>query len=67
MNVAELIAFLQKHPSDMPVAYRKWSEQTMLEPEQIKVMELCETRIDGWVQDRRPDMPTKYYLVFPGN
>ena len=67
MKVSELIALLQKHPPDMPVAYHKWSEQTMMEPAQIKVMELCQVRIDGWIQDRRPDMPTCYYLVFPGN
>ena len=65
MTVAELIEFLQKQPQDLLVAYQRYSEQCLLE--EIEVRELCEPRPDGWVQDKRQDMPTRMYLVFPGN
>lgn len=67
MTVKDLIEFLQKHPQDMPVAINMYSETCMLEMDTIKVKELCEPRPDGWVQDKRPDMPAIAYLVFPGN
>lgn len=67
MTVSELIAFLQTQPQDLQVAYRIHSEQTLLEADEIEIVELCEPRNDGWIQDRRPDMPAQKYLVFPGN
>lgn len=67
MNVAELIAFLQKQPQDMPVAYDLFSEQCLLDVNYIRIKELCEPREDGWIQNKRPDMPSVTYLVFPGN
>ena len=67
MNVSELIKFLETQPQDLPVAYRICSEQELLEAEHIHVAELCEPRADGWIQNKRPDMPYKKYLVFPGN
>ena len=66
-TVADLIEFLQKHPQDLPVAIKMYSETSLLEFDSIKVKELCEARPDGWVQNKRPDMPTRMYLVFPGN
>lgn len=67
MNVAELIALLQKHPQDMQVAYCMYSEQCLLRAEDILVVGLCEPREDGWIQNARPDKPNKPYLLFPGN
>ena len=67
MTVAELITFLQAQPQGLLVAYRCYSEQVLLETAGIVVEELCEPRPDGWIQDKRPDMPTQTYLVFPGN
>lgn len=67
MTVAELIAYLQTQPQDLPVAYRCCSEQVLLEAIDIKIAEECEPRSDGWIQDKRPDKPTRTYLMFPGN
>jgi hypothetical protein len=67
MTVAELIAFLQTQPQDIQVAYRLFSEQILLETTDIEVEEKCQPRPDGWIHDKRPDMPTQTYLLFPGN
>ena len=67
MNVSELIAFLQTQQQDLPVAYLCYSEAAVLEADKIKVVEACEPRADGWVQNRRPDKPAIPYLMFPGN
>lgn len=67
MTVAELIAFLQTQPQDLPVAYRCFSEQVLLEPDGIRIKEECKPRDDGWIQNKRPDMETQTYLIFPGN
>jgi hypothetical protein len=67
MTVKELIAFLETQPQDIDVAYQCYSEQCLLKAGEIVVEELCEPRADGWVADKRPDTPTKSYLVFPGN
>ncbi|MER2519287.1 MAG: hypothetical protein ABTQ34_01205 [Bdellovibrionales bacterium] len=67
MTVAELIACLQKHPQELQVAYRLYSEQQLLEAEDIKIAEACKPRPDGWIQDARSDKPTQTYLMFPGN
>lgn len=67
MTVQELIDFLQTYPQDMQVAIELYSEQCLLNPEEIEVRELCKPRPDGWVQNKRPDMDTQEYLVFPGN
>lgn len=66
-TVADLIAFLQRQPQDLPVAYRCYSEQCELDVSDIEIKELCEPRPDGWIQDKREDKPTRLYLVFPGN
>ena len=67
MTVAELIEFLKTQPQDIPVAYQLFSEQTLLDASQIRVDEFCLPRPDGWVQYKRPDMPSQKYLIFPGN
>lgn len=67
MTVADLIAVLQAYPQDLPVAYDLYSEHALLEPDLIRVMEACEPRPDGWVHEKRPDMPAIRYLMFPGN
>ena len=67
MTVAELIAFLQTQPQDLPVAYRCCSEQVLLESDDIRIKEACKPREDGWIQDKRPDKETQTYLLFPGN
>jgi hypothetical protein len=67
MTVKELIAFLQLQDQDQEVAYTCMSEQCILDEYDIEIAELCEAREDGWIQNRRPDMKTKKYLLFPGN
>ena len=67
MNVAELIAFLQTQPQDLQVAYQCYSEQCLLKADEIELKDACEPRPDGWIQHKRPDMPTQTYLLFPGN
>lgn len=67
MTVADLIEFLQKQPQDLLVAYEKYSEQVLLSAEEVQVVERCEPRPDGWIQHKRPDMPSRAYLMFPGN
>ena len=67
MTIAEFITFLKTQPQDLQVAYCCYSEQLLLEIEDIKIVELCEPRADGWVQSQRPDKPTQPYLLLPGN
>lgn len=67
MKVSELIEFLKTQPQDILVAYGLYSEQCLMDSVDIGVEELCNPRPDGWIQDKRPDMPTQKYLVFPGN
>ena len=67
MNVSELISFLQTQPQHLTVAHRCYSEQCVLDLEEIIVKELCQPRFDGWIQNKRPDMPKQHYLLFPGN
>ena len=67
MNVAELISYLQTQPQDLQVAYRRFSEQVLLKDGEIEIEELCEPRPDGWVHHKRPDKPTRRYLLLPGN
>ena len=67
MTVADLIAFLQNQPQELPVAYRCYSEQVLLKADDICVVEKCKPREDGWIQDKRPDKETQTFLLFPGN
>jgi hypothetical protein len=67
VNVQELIQHLQTFPQNIPVAYRCYSEQLLLEYNDIETEELCHPREDGWVQNKRPDKPSMLYLVLPGN
>lgn len=67
MTVGQLIEFLQTQPQDLLVAYRLFSEQCLLKVSDIVVEEKCLPRPDGWVQNKRPDMPRQEYLIFPGN
>lgn len=67
MTVADLIEFLQRQPQNLQVAYRCYSEQVLLEADEIQIAEKCEPREDGWIQDERPDKQTQTYLLLPGN
>lgn len=67
MTVAEFIEYLKTQPQDLQVAYCIYSEYCLLETEEISVMEACVARPDGWIQYKRPDMPTQTYLMLPGN
>lgn len=67
MTVKELIEFLETQPQHLDVAYHICSEQQLLDKSDIRVVELCEPRNDGWVADKRPDQPTRTYLLFPGD
>jgi len=67
MTVAELITFLQTQPQDLSVAYKCYSEQVLLQADDIALADLCKPRPDGWIHNARKDMPTQQYLLFPGN
>lgn len=67
MTVAELIEHLKKQPQDLQVAYCLFSEQMLMELDNITVIAACAPRPDGWIQNARPDQPTQMYLLFPGN
>lgn len=67
MTVKELIEFLQTQPQDLQVAYRCFSEQLLLDGEDILILTASEPRPDGWIQNLREDMPSQTYLMFPGN
>lgn len=67
MTVKDLIELLQKQPQDLQVAYLLHSEQCLMDADDIGIVELCQPRPDGWIQDKRPDMPTQLYVMFPGN
>ena len=67
MKVLELIKFLETQPQDIEVAIEMYSEQCLLDVKDIEIQELCVARDDGWIQNKRPDMETQEYLVFPGN
>lgn len=67
MTVKELIEHLKTQPQGALVAFKCFSEQCLLEKQDIELQNLCEPRPDGWIQNERPDMRTIQYLVFPGN
>ncbi len=67
MLVSDLIKFLETIPQDLLVASRIHSEQSLLEEDEITIVECCEPRPDGWIQDKRKDKPSRKYLMFPGN
>ena len=67
MTVSELIEVLQTYPSDMVVGYRMYSEQCVLDKDDIKAETNGVPRADGWIQDYRSDMPSQTCLIFPGN
>jgi hypothetical protein len=63
ITVEGLITLLQGLPPDLPVAVPQYSENRLLEANDLNVSDLCDPRPDGWLQNRRPDMPTRKYLV----
>ena len=66
-TVGDLIKFLQIYPADMPIATEMFSEYKTLELSDIRVLDACEARPDGWIQRGRPDQDVVQYLLFPGN
>lgn len=67
VTVKELIEFLKTQPQDMLVAYQRYSEQCCLELKHISTMTGSVPRIDGWIENQRPDKYKQKYLVLPGN
>lgn len=67
MTVKEFIEYLKTQPQDLQVAFSRYSEQCLLEVDDIIIQDLCYPRPDGWIQDKRSDMPTQKYLLLPGN
>jgi len=67
MQVKDLVAFLLTQPQDIKVAFSLYSEQCLLDISKIELLEACEPRDDGWIQNKRPDKPSEIYLLFPGN
>lgn len=67
MKVKELIDLLQTFDPELLVAYGLYSEQCLMEKDDISVQLLGEPRNDGWVANPRPDKPSIPYVLFPGN
>ena len=67
VKIKDLIAFLQTHDPELPVAIEMYSDQILLELKDIRITELSLPRGDGWVESRRPDKELMTYLLFPGN
>lgn len=67
MKVKDLIEYLKSLDPEMDVAYKIFSEQCLLDEGDIEIIEGCFPRPDGWIHDKRPDMPVKQYILFPGN
>lgn len=63
VTVAQLIAHLKKFPKGTLVAVPQWSEHRLLTLDDVATVELCEPRSDGWLQNKRPDIPFLTYLV----
>lgn len=67
MNVQQLIAHLQTFDPSLPIVYRLHSEYCLLEASDVDIGQACLPRPDGWVQTYRKDMPSRLYLMLPGN
>lgn len=67
MTVAKLIELLKEKPQDAIIGYQCYSENIIMTANQIKLVEACAPRDDGWIHDARPDKPTVTYVMFPGN
>ena len=67
MKVSELITLLQTKSPDLQVAYNRYSDLRLMEPDDIDTFVGCEPNSDGWIQNPRPDKPVQVYLCFPGN
>lgn len=68
-TVSDLIKFLKTFPAELPVAYALFSEATLLELSDIKIVKMQSYRKDGWVPNQWGDkkLATTKYLLFPGN
>jgi hypothetical protein len=66
-TVADLIKFLQFQNQDALIGFALFSEQCLMDLDEIVVIEACKPREDGWIQNKRPDMEAQAYLIFPGN
>lgn len=64
ITIADLVTHLQTFEQTLPVCYRLFSEQCLLglDERDVAVVECCEPRPDGWVEDKRPDKPSVKYL-----
>jgi hypothetical protein len=72
MKVKDLIALLHEFPPDLPVVYELYSEQKLLERDDLSVKKLQPARPDGWVAGKwgltgTEELCTVEYLVLPGN
>lgn len=67
MTVAELIEHLKTFPQELQVVYSRYSEQCLMEKDDLYTASLQPPRNDGWVGDKRPDKECMEYLCFPGN
>jgi hypothetical protein len=67
MTVKDLIDGLKQFPADLQVVYPKYSEHCILDAADLIVDEFCIPRPDGWVQNKRNDMPSQQYLILAGD
>lgn len=67
MNVKKLKELLSKFPDDMKIAHTMYSEQCLLDEDDISIFEGCTPREDRWIQNARPDKKSESYLLIRGN
>jgi hypothetical protein len=67
ITVKMLIEHLSQFPENLPVCYEKYSELVLLEKHEVRQIEACNWRPDGWVHTERPDKEKIPYVCFPGN
>jgi hypothetical protein len=68
LTVAQLIEVLQTFPDqEALVAFQSCNKQYLLEARHLRMPKLCEPRLDGLIKSKRSGMPTRTYLLFPGN
>jgi hypothetical protein len=63
MKNSELITLLQTFPPDSLVAIDMFSEYCLADASDVRLLEACEPRADGWVHTKRPGRPTQKYVV----
>lgn len=62
LTVARLVELLLTKPQDLLVVHSLYSENCVLEANDVQLFVGCPVREDGWVPNVRPDKPRQEYL-----